>query len=70
MNSDSEIAAYRNAFEEAERFGRVLIESEREEAAGPEELLRLEYGDDSAVLYALGEADRIFAVTPPSENQS
>lgn len=58
MNSDSEIAAYRQGFEEVERFGRVLRESEREEAADLEELLGLEYVGHDPALYALGEEDR------------
>lgn len=58
MNSDSEIAAYKRAFEEAERFGRVLRESEREETAGLEELLDLEYVGHDPALCALGEEDR------------
>lgn len=58
MNSDSEIAAYGLVVEELERFGRVLDGSEREEAADLEELLQLEYSDNDAVLYALGEEDQ------------
>ncbi len=57
MNNESEIAAYRRAFEEHARFGRVLGESEREEIVYLEELLRLEYREVDVVLYALGEAD-------------
>ena len=57
MNSASEIAAYKRAVEELARFGRVLAESEREEARELEELLQLEYSGGDAVLYALGEED-------------
>jgi hypothetical protein len=64
VNGDSEIAAYRRAFEELERFGGVLAEIEREEAADLEELLELEYGGDDAVLYALGEEDRAWTEIP------
>ena len=55
MNSDSEIVAFRRALEEAAQFGRVLNESEREEIAHLECLLRLEYRGDDPMLYELGE---------------
>ncbi len=58
MNRASEVAAYRSAFEEVARFGRVLSESEREEATNLERLLQLEYSGGYAVLYALGEEDQ------------
>lgn len=64
MNSNSEIAAYKRGFEELGRFGRVLRESEREEAAGLEGLLDLEYVGHDPALHALGEEDR--AWTDPS----
>lgn len=55
MNTDSEIAAYRAAFEEIERFGRVLGRAEREEVAYLEGLLELEYDGTETALRALGE---------------
>ncbi len=60
MNADPEIAAYKQAFEEVERFGRVLAASEREQATDLEELLQLEYGGEDDVLHALGEEDEMW----------